>query len=131
MCLLRGFCRRRQQKTQSQYHESSPVTNGTTSYDTPGLTPGDLSPSYSVSPGSVNLDGSVAFDNPVYGALPQPRPEGATTDTDTDTGVGVQVVTTPGQTACENPLFGVKDKGTIDKKLLLDDVGAPLPDTTA
>lgn len=128
MCLLCVFCRRRQQKTQSQYHESSPVTNGTTSYDTPGLTPGDLSPSYSVSPGTVNLDGSVAFDNPVYGALPQPHPKGATTDTG---GVDVQVVTTPGQTACENPLFGVKDKGTIDKKLLLDDVGAPHPDTTA
>ena len=113
-------------KTTSEYRESSsPDLNGTTSYDTPGATPGNLSPTYSADHGSVNLDGSIAFDNPAYGALPPRRTEGATASPGD---VGVKVVTTSEQTACANPLFGVKEK---DKTILLDDVGAPYPDATA
>ena len=103
--ILCGSYRRRQAKTRSEYRESSPMNNNGT-------------PSYSVGEGNVNLDGSVAFDNPVYGALPGSQPGGAT-----EADVSVEVVTTPEQTACSNPLFDVKEKDTdtTDKKLLLDE----------
>ena len=112
--MLHGLCRRRQHKTRTEYRESSPNSNDTTRYD--------------VGHGSVNLDGSVAFDNPVYGTLPGSQPEGATIAAGD---VGIEVVTTPEQTACENPLFDLKDNATTDKKVLLDDVGSSNRDTAA